>query len=175
MVRCYTSAWWARQGLAYTYLDLNVGVKQPFKLYTEEWEYLMRQWYGKVTQAGRITLTDQMVAMYFGIGNLEGVAGVCRTANMIVNSNGGSGGMLAMAAKDITASNGSGSGIVTQIIAHGDLYHSCFVLPFNKPDDTFMLDSTKWTDVDLVLEAAASGISTIAPNLAVVLEEVIKR
>ena len=175
VVRCYAPTWWPRQGLAYTYLDLNVGVRQPFKMETEDWVQLMRQWYGKVTQSGRIALTNVFTNMKFGMGILAGVAGVCRTDNIVVCSNGGSGGTLSMCARDITAADGTGEGIVTQIIAHGDLYHSCFCLPFDKPTDDFMLDSSKWTDVDLVLEAAASGISSVLPNLAVVLEEVIKK
>ena len=52
---------------------------------------------------------------------------------------------------------------------------SALELPFHEPTDEFMLDSTKWSDVDLVLEAAASGIATILPNLYIVLEEVIKK
>lgn len=57
--------------------------------------------------------------------------------------------------------------------AEGDCFLGAFDIPFDYPDESFMLDTKLWTDVDLVVEAAAAGISTIVPEIGVVLEEVI--
>jgi len=172
-VRCYTGIYWPRQGLDFALLDLNLGVSQPFKMYTPEWEELMRRLYGAVVLKGKITLKDTQVAMELGIADGQAVAGVGRTANMVIHSNGGSGGKKSLAALDTTAVDGTATGILYDIIAVGDQYHSCFAIPLDWPDDSFMLDSKRWQDVDLVLTAASSGISTIAPAMAVFMEEVI--
>ncbi len=57
--------------------------------------------------------------------------------------------------------------------AEGDAFLGAFDIPFDFPDESFMLDTKEWTDVDLVVQAAGAGISTITPEIGVVTEDII--
>lgn len=175
MVRNYTVSWWQHQKLARAYLDLNVGVRQPFKMDIEDWIEMNRQLVGCPPKTRHICAHGNAKSFRSDFGNTLGQSLVALYSGGHFLVTGGSGNNWTIFVwDDVTSAlyNGDISGYWTY---QGDAYHNCLFIPFDWPNDDFLLDSKKWTDVDLVLEAAAAGISTILPTIAVVLEEVIAK
>lgn len=171
-VRCYATAWEPRQALAKVYLDLNVGVSQPFKMDEAEWRAWNHELYGEIEITQRICTRGGVWNREFPLGYVRAYPGIAQ-ANAFVSSGGGSGCQYSVMVLDHNA--GELEDVDVFHIAKGDLYHQFFALPLDYPDERFMLDSAKWSDVDLVLEAGPSGISTISPNFWILLEEVIRK
>jgi len=173
IVRNFSTDWWPEQSLAYTYLDLNVGAKQPFKMDTEEWVEMNRQIFGEVTLRRQMRLDPSVNHRDSLLGQTFGISGLPMKELTSLDIPGGSGQHWVLRVVDITTAANITTVEQAYITFVGMCYHNMLCLPFDWPDDSFMLDSKEWSDVDLVLEAASSGIATILPNLAVVLEEVI--
>lgn len=171
-VRCYATAWEPRQALDNVYLDLNVGVSQPFKMDEAEWRAWNREIYGEIELTGVICTMGGVWGREFAIAYMRAYPGIAQ-GNYFISSGGGSGCQFSVMCFDHNAAEKEDVDVFH--IAKGELYHQFFALPFDYPDNRFMIDSSKWSDVDLVLKAASSGIATILPSFYVVLEEVISR
>lgn len=173
-IRNFSTDWWPWQSLKYTYLDLNIGVKQPFKMDTEEWVTMNREQFGLITVRRHIAVKSGQVHRDSFLGQtcfaFSQPVGAWRSGFLY----GGSGQHWQFEYKDDLTDALITTGVEGFMVAHGDCYQSGLVLPFDWPDDRFLLDSRRWTDVDLVLEAASAGISTILPSIAIILEEIIK-
>lgn len=173
MVKDDAGEYWMENGLAHTYLDLNVGKRQPFKMDTEDWMEMNRQIFGQVEVARDIWGGPDIAKRDLQLGMADRIAGMALKDMYVLTSGGGSGTKW-----DFKVHQVSDGAIATdstiRMSAVGLCYHSMLCLPFDWPDDRFMLDSKLWSDVDLVLEAGSSA-STVLPTLAVVLEEVIKK
>lgn len=160
--------------LAHVMVDLNVGVRQPFKMDIEELIALQRQLYGLLTTQRAMELDSGDAARdtylhetkYFDFQPIN-------ATHLSYAGFGGGGhlwrGELLQSISDAPAA----STVWGFFTAKGDVFLGAFDLPFDYPDESFMLDTKKWTDVDLVVRAAAAGISTIAPEIGVVAEEII--
>lgn len=169
-VRCVSTAWEPRQALSKVFLDLNVGVKQPFKMDEAEWRAWNRELFGEVELTSMLATAGGTFNRELSVAYLNAMAGTA-TATDYVTSGGGSGSRHDIRTVDADGSQTEGKDV--WMIVKGELYHQFFALPLDYPDDRFMLDSSKWSDVDLVLEAAASGIATILPDFYILTEEVI--
>lgn len=175
VVRIFSNGYWQHQRLANAYLDLNVGARQPFKMDTEEWLAMNRQLVGRPSKSILMSVHGNSKLFKTEFGNTLGSSFLALGGDKSILCVGGSGNGWTLLVWDETNSviyNGNVSAYWTYF---GDAYHHCQFIPFDLPDDSFMLDSSEWSDVDLVLEAAAGGISTISPEIRVVLEELIKK
>ncbi|MBA7607080.1 hypothetical protein ES703_14232 [subsurface metagenome] len=173
MVRDYAGEYWMESGLAHTYLDLNVGKRQPFKMDTEDWMEMNRQLFGQIEVARFLNGGASMAQRDLQLGMADRIGGMTLRDLHILTSGGGGGTRWDFKVHKVE--DGSVAADSTfRISAVGLCYHSMLCLPFDWPDDRFMLDSKLWSDIDLVLEAG-SGAASVLPTLALVLEEIIKK
>ena len=173
MLRAHSQDYWPFYILGTSYLDLNRGVRQPFKMDCEEWMAMNREIYG-------MPVTSRLVVTEYGDGHrkvriLNPSTAIMHghTNDLVCVSAGGSGeryNWVPWNIRDTGYFSGAGG---AHLHAEGDCYMSTLILPFDHPTDDFLFDSSEWSDVDFVPKAWSAGISTVAPACAVVLEELI--
>lgn len=160
--------------LAKVYLDLNIGVSQPFKMDIEELLQFQRQLYGLLKTNRAIDQVEGDAARNTYLHETKQVQFTPISTTTWTSGFDGGGAHLWRPYLRKTLDNASNPTAIWGFLsAEGDIFLGAFDIPFDYPDESFMLDTTKWKDVDFVVQAAASGISTIAPEIGVVLEEVI--
>lgn len=160
--------------LAKVYLDLNVGVRQPLKMDIEELIAFQRQMYGLLHTNRGIEMTADTTARDTYLHETKAIQHSPINVDTWTSHVIGGGAHLWRIELRKTVDNSVPTSSIWGFLqAHGDCFLGAFDLPFDYPDESFMLDTKLWTDVDLVVQAAAAGISTIAPEIGVVLEEII--
>ena len=160
--------------LAKIYLDLNVGVMQPFKMDIEELMQFQRQLYGLLHTTRGVSMTADTTARDTYLHETKALQYSPVNATTYTSHIIGGGAHLWSIELRKTLDNALPSSSIWGFLqAEGDLFLGAMDIPFDYPDESFMLDTKKWSDVDLVVKAAAAGISTITPEIGVVLEEII--
>ena len=173
MLRAHSEDYWPTYILGTSYLDLDRGVRKPWSMDVEEWMAMNRVLYGmpKVNRRVCIEAGDGPRKTRILMPSTVGMEGI--TNDLACHCAGGSGETYTFQPWDYRFDLDFRTLGTAHFWAVGDMYMSTLMLPFDVPSDEFLFDSSLWSDVDFVPKAYSSGISTVAPACAVVLEELI--